>query len=365
MRVWIDMANSPHPLLFAPVIRRLETDGHDVLITARDNAQTVPLTLERWPDARIFGVESPPSRAAKAVSLGRRITELRGWAARARPDVALSHNSYAQIVTARSLGVRVVTAMDFEHQPANHLAFRLAGTIVLPQALSIRLVRRQGARPRKVRHYPGLKEELYLADFEPDPGVEESIGVHRDRDTALVVARTPPSRATYHRFGNPLFEAALHRVCSEPHAVCVVLPRHTEQREALIRLGLERCVVPDRPIDTRSLMSRADLVLGAGGTMTREAALLGVPVYSLFAGRPAAVDDWLIRRGQLNRLDRVEELPPLVPHGADRRSKLVALDGRSHAILETFIAATLGEDHSASQQPDALLAESRHDPLIP
>lgn len=340
MRVWIDMANSPHPLLFAPVARRLAADGHDVLVTARDNAQTVPLTLERWPEARIFGAESPPSRVAKATGLGRRIIELRRWAAHARPDVALSHNSYAQIVTARSLGVRVVTAMDFEHQPVNHLAFRLASTILLPEALPTRLVRAQGARPRKVRHYPGLKEELYLADFEPDPRVEERIGVRRDRETALVVARTPPSRATYHQFGNPLFEEALRMVCSQPQVVCVVLPRHAEQREVLTRLGLARCVIPDHPIDSRSLMSRADLVLGAGGTMTREAALLGVPVYSLFAGRPAAVDDWLIQRGQLIRLDSVEGLPPVVQF-RDRRSALDALERRSRAILETFIDATL------------------------
>jgi len=334
------MANSPHPLLFAPVARRLEADGHDVLITARDNAQTVPLTLERWPAAAVFGSESPSSRLAKAASVRRRIVELRRWAAKAKPDVALSHNSYAQIVTARSLRMRVVTAMDFEHQPANHLAFRLATTILLPEALPARLVRKQGASPPKVRHYPGLKEELYLADFEPDPGIEERVGVRRDGATALVVARTPPSRASYHRFGNPLFEDALRTVCSQPKVVCVVLPRHAEQREALTRLGLERCVIADRPVDTRSLMSRADLVLGAGGTMTREAALLGVPVFSLFAGRPPAVDDWLIQRGQLTRLDRVAQLPPIA-RLRDRQSALLELARRGAAILETFVDATV------------------------
>lgn len=342
MRVWIDMANSPHPLLFAPVARRLQADGHDVLVTARDNAQTVSLTLERWPDAEVFGTESPPHRAAKVVSLGRRFSELRRWAAAARPDVALSHNSYSQIVTARSLGVRVVTAMDFEHQPANHLAFRLAHKVLLPEALPARLVRRQGARAGKVHHYPGLKEELYLADFEPDPTVEERIGVRRNGETALVVARTPPSRATYHQFGNEVFEAALRRVCSQADVVCVVLPRHAEQREEIERLGLSNCIVCDQAVDSRSLMSGADLVLGAGGTMTREAALLGVPVYSLFAGRAATVDDWLIRQGLLRRLERAEDLPAITRRH-DRHSTLEELARRAGAILQTFVDVTLAK----------------------
>lgn len=348
MKVWIDMANSPHPLLFAPVARRLQAGGHDVLVTARDNAQTVALTLERWPDAEIFGAESPVGGAAKAASLLRRVAELRRWAAAVRPDVALSHNSYSQIVTARTLGIRVVTAMDFEHQPANHVAFRLADVVLLPAALPGRLVRRQGARPRKVIHYPGIKEELYLADFEPDAAVEHSIGIRRDAETLLVVARTPPSRAAYHRFDNPIFEAALGRVCAQPGVVCIVLARHAEQREAIVRLGLDGCLVAEHAVDSRSLISGADLVLGAGGTMTREAALLGVPVYSLFAGRPAAVDDWLIQRGLLKRLKRVEDLPPVVRRGGDR-SPPPELAQRGSAILQMFVDATL-TPHSGRRQ---------------
>jgi len=340
MKVWIDMANSPHPLLFAPVARRLQADGHEVLVTGRDNAQTASLTLATWPGAQIFGAESPHGRLAKGANIGRRMAALRRWAVAARPDVALSHNSYAQIVAARSLRVRVVTAMDFEHQPANHVAFRLAHLVLLPDALPVGLVRRQGARPPKVRQYPGLKEELYLADFEPDADVEKNIGVRRNGATALVIARTPPSRAAYHHFGNPLFEAALRRVCSQPNVVCVVLPRHAEQREAIQQLGLEGCVVPDHAVDSRSLMCGADLMLGAGGTMTREAALLGVPVYSLFAGRPAAVDDWLIKRGLLKRLERAEDLPS-VTRRSDHLPALEELAQRSRAILETFVEATL------------------------
>jgi predicted glycosyltransferase len=340
MKVWIDMSNSPHPLLFAPVARRLQDAGHEVLVTARDNAQTVALTLERWPDATVFGAESPPSRLAKAGVLARRVAELRRWARGRRPDVALSHNSYAQIVAAASCRMPIVTAMDFEHQPANHVAFHLADTILLPEALPSSLVRRQGARACKVRHYSGLKEELYLADFVPDAAVEQRAGITRVPGTILVVARTPPSRASYHRFGNPLFEAALRVVCGDPRVVCIVLARHAEQRAAIAELALENCIVPDEVLDSRSLMYRADVVLGAGGTMTREAALLEVPVFSLFAGRAAAVDDWLIRRGLLQRLERAEDLRSLTRRPREPPD-LAELARRGAVIQREFVAATL------------------------
>ena len=157
MKIWIDCSNSPHPLLFAPVARRLQNEGHAVMVTARDNAQTVELTRERWPGAEVIGAPSPRGRCAKVATLGRRVTDLRRWARRVGPDVALSHNSYAQIVAARSLGIPAVTAMDFEHQPANHLAFRLATTVLVPEVLPQDAIERQGAAGTKVVRYPGSR----------------------------------------------------------------------------------------------------------------------------------------------------------------------------------------------------------------
>src|SRR5690349_16153239 len=201
MKIWIDCSNSPHPLLFAPVARRLEQVGHQVVLTARDNAQTLELARERWPTVTVIGGVSPRRRWAKVAALSERISELRRWAAGAKPDVALSHNSYAQIVAARSLGIPAVTAMDFEHQPANHLAFRLATRILLPECMPLASVRGQGARAGKVDRYPGLKEEAYIGDFEPDPQILQRLGIERNGHV-IVMARTPPSRAAYHQFEN-------------------------------------------------------------------------------------------------------------------------------------------------------------------
>jgi predicted glycosyltransferase len=338
LRIWIDLANSPHPLLFAPVSRRLEAAGHEVAITVRDNAQTVELASTYWPSSLVIGTESPAGRAAKAATLGRRALELARWARNRRPDVALSHNSYAQIVAARTLGIPVVTAADFEHQPANHLAFRLATRILVPEALRNTRIARQGAHGRKTTFYPGLKEELYVGDFELDHEILSRLGIRRSAEEAIVVTRTPPSRAIYHRFHNPVFLETLRALDGDPNAVLVVLTRHREQRAAIEALKLRRCVMPEHAVDARSLMHEADLVVGAGGTMTREAALLGVPTVSLFAGAQPAVDRWLEQHGMLRRISNPEEVLPVQRRPTDPKSTEELTD-RGSKLIDVVIEA--------------------------
>jgi predicted glycosyltransferase len=342
VKIWVDLSNSPHALLFEPVVRTLRERGHTVELTARENAQTVELAQARWPEVEVIGGESPRGRAAKAATLGRRVAELARWCRARRPDVALSHNSYAQIVAAAALRVPAVTAMDFEHQPANHLAFRLARHVLLPEAMRELDLARTGATPAKVRYYPGLKEEVYLGDFEPDPTVLQRLGIDKRPSSVLVVARTPPSRALYHATDNPLFIQALRAAAAVPGTCILVLARHPEQRVALEGLNLENLIVPTAAVDSRSLMQAADLVIGAGGTMTREAALLGTRTVSVFAGRTPAVDVWLERRGRLSRLTVAEQLPPLVRPG-EPVSDNDHLRRRSRLLVEHFVAAaTMG-----------------------
>jgi predicted glycosyltransferase len=342
MRVWIDLANSPHPLLFAPIARRLQELGHWVGVTARDNAQTAELTLQRWPDAEIIGGPSPKSRTLKAEAMLARIPQLRRWAQSFGADVALSHNSYAQIVAARVLGLPVITAMDYEGQPANHLAFRLADVILMPEALRDSPARRQGASDQRARFYPGFKEEVYLGDFEPRSEVLDELALARD-GRPLVVARTPPSRAAYHQFGNPLFAETIDALAGDTGTRTVVLARHPEQRRALRERERDNVLVPDGAVDSRSLMYHADLVLGAGGTMTREAALMGVPAYSLFAGEQPAVDRELEREGRLRRLVSAAELLP-VRVRAHEPEPVEQLRARAARFVTTFVDTILETD---------------------
>lgn len=313
MRVWIDLTNSPHVLVMRPVIERLRADGHEVSVTARDFAQTIAL-CERMGIAHTpVGHHRGERVAAKAVGLASRSAALVRWARRqardrgARFDVALGHGSNDLSVAAAVLRVPSATMFDYEWATVQHnINCRLARAVVVPEAIPPERLRRFGAGG-KLRRYAGLKEEYYLADFEPDRGVLAELGLDRERPIAVV--RTPPEVSLYHRFASERFEQVLerlHRAAGEEGLQPVVLPRVSSQRE---RLALVRdFVVPERAIDAQSLIAQADLVISAGGTMNREAAALGVPVYSTFEGRLGAVDERLIAEGRLHRLIDAAEL---------------------------------------------------------
>ena len=174
----------------------------------------------------------------------------------------------------------------------------------------------------KLRRYPGLKEEYYLADFEPAP-------VDVPPGKQLIVARTPPEVSLYHRHGNPLFLSVLDRLGRDERAHVVVLPRTDEQRARIRGLGLPSVSVPDRAVEAQSLIAAAAAVVSAGGTMNREAVALGTPVFTTFTGRLGAVDEQLIREGRLIQLhDPAQlDLDGLPPRGERlRRDPNLLLD---------------------------------------
>ncbi len=206
-------------------------------------------------------------------------------------------------VAAALLRVPSATAFDYEFAVAQHnVNCRLARAVVVPDAIPPERLYRYGARG-KLRRYPGLKEEYYLADFEPDEGVLSELSL--DRGRLLVVVRTPPDVSLYHRFENPLFGRVLDRLAAGT-AQTVVLPRTPTQREEVLRAG--SFVVPDHAIDAQSLVAYADLVISAGGTMNREAVALGTPVYTTFEGRLGAVDERLLGEGRLRKLTDPDDI---------------------------------------------------------
>jgi hypothetical protein len=197
---------------------------------------------------------------------------------------------------------------DYEWATAQHQVIcRLANRVLVPDAIPAERLARYGARPPKLVRYPGLKEEYYLADFEPDPRALDELGV--DADAILAVVRTAPSYALYLGGAeSELVPRVLARLAGDERTQTVVLARTAEQRHAVRELGLPRVVVPDRAVDGRSLVAYADLLVSAGGTMNREAAVLGTPVWSIFEGRLGAVDEHLAREGRLRFLHDPDEL---------------------------------------------------------
>jgi predicted glycosyltransferase len=304
MLVWLDMANSPHPMLLGPLADELGRAGHDVWVTTRDHAQTVDLTREHWPDAAVVGGPSPSSRAGKVRRLTGRMTALRRLAGERRPQVAVSLNSYAQVIAARSLGIPTVTMMDYEFQPANHISFRLASRVVVPAAFPQERLRHYGVRSdARVRRFDGYKEELYL-DRDAGSGDDGWGTPAGSGDAVRCLFRPPPHGAMYHRDGNSQFDELVIRASGRSDTSVLVLPRFPEQRDQYG--SLPRVRVADRTVDGLRTLRGADVFIGAGGTMCREAALLGVPAYTVFAGQIAAVDERLIAAGGLRDLRAAE-----------------------------------------------------------
>ena len=300
MRVWIDLTNSPHVLVMRPVIERLRARGHEVEVTARDFAQTLGL-LERFGLAHTaVGHHRGERLAAKARGLAARSAALVRWArSRERFDAALGHGSNDLTIAARLLRIPCATTFDYEWATVQHtINCRLAQVVCVPATIPAERLARYGARGRKLRRYEGLKEEYYLADFEPDPAVLRDLGL--DATQPIAVVRTPPAVSLYHRFENPLFGQVLDRLRGTQ---TVVLPRIDAQRAEL-----DGFIVPERAIDAQSLIAFADLVISAGGTMNREAVALGTPVYTTFEGRLGAVDERLLGDGRLKRLERADEI---------------------------------------------------------
>ena len=301
MHVWVDLTNSPHVLVFRPLIALLRERGHEVEVTAREYAQTMQLLELHGIEATAIGSHGGASNLGKARAEVSRITALRRWAKPRRFDVALAHGSHDLTLTARSLGIPSATAFDYEFAWLQHqLGCRAATRVVVPDAIPEERLAHYGVR-RKLRRYPGLKEEYYLADFEPGP-------VDVPGGKTLVVVRTPPEVSLYHRHGNPLFLDVLDRLGRDERVHAVVLPRTDEQRKTIRGLGLPSLVVPDRAVEAQSLIAAAAVVVSAGGTMNREAVALGTPVYTTFGGRLGAVDEALIREGALVKLERAADI---------------------------------------------------------
>ncbi|HSL63893.1 MAG TPA: DUF354 domain-containing protein [Gaiellaceae bacterium] len=298
MRVWIDMTASAHVLVFRPLIAILRARGDEVELTAREYAQTLELLRLHGLEAEIIGRHGGRSRVGKARAMTGRLGALRRWARPRGFDLALAHGSHELTMTARRLGIPSSTTFDYEWAWLQHqLGCRAATKVVVPDAIPPERLARYGATGEKLLRYPGLKEEYYLADFRPDEGVLEQAGV--DPERVLVVLRPPPDVSLYHRHSNPLFPQTLEFLGRRDDVHAVVIPRTHEQRDYVKRLALPSVLVPDHAVDAQSLIALADVVVSAGGTMNREAAALGVPVYTTYGGRLGGVDEALIREGRL------------------------------------------------------------------
>jgi uncharacterized protein len=305
--VWVDLDNSPHVPLFAPIIKELERRGYAVLVTARDCFQVCDLAnlleVRHRPIGRHYGKHG----LLKAAGLCFRALQLAPTIWRNRPALAISHGSRSQLLLSALMRLPSIVMIDYEF--ARGLTLMRPGWAMLAEPIPEASV---GLGKERILKYPGIKEDVYVPNFRPDPSIQAELGI--GGDVIAVTIRPPANEAHYYcPESDALFRAVLEMLSHRDDVRIILLPRNRKQEEA-IREGWPalfasgKMKVPDRAVDGLNLIWHSDLVISGGGTMNREAAALGVPVYSIFRGKIGAVDRYLAQAGRLVLVESREDV---------------------------------------------------------
>jgi hypothetical protein len=337
MRVWVDCTAAAHPLVLRPIVEQLEARGHEVFVTAREYGQTLGVLERLGMPYESVGRHAGASSLRKGAALAGRSAGLARLVWGRRPDLALAHGSVDLALVSWLYRIPSVQMQDYEFAGLQRqVAFRLARRVLMPDSIPVERLRRIGAKDSKLFRFPGLKEEYYLAGFEPDPAVLGELGL--DREKVLVVLRPPPETSAYHAHGD-LYGETIRQLAGAGSVQAVVIPRTEEQASRTRAIGAANLVVPERALDAQSLIAFADLVVSAGGTMNREAVALGTPVFTTFAGRMGGVDEALIADGRLQVLAdpaglplRKRDAPPGVRNSRDPELLVEAVLGAVEGV---------------------------------
>ena len=334
VRIWIDLDNTPHVPLFIPIIRELERRGHEVVLSARDAFQVCELADRKRLSYIRIGRHYGKNPIRKILGLMIRAVQLAPFYFRFRPGVALSHGSRSQILLANLAGIPTILAADYEHSKTIRPA--RPRWMIVPEALyGEKLL----VKDQRLRLYRGIKEDVYAPDFLPDPSLPGELGLCPD--DLVITVRPPANEAHYYNpESDQLMVALMSRVIRTPGIRAVLLPRNQTQEKAMRRkfpdwFGDDRTIVPGRVIDGLDLLWHSDLVVSGGGTMNREAAALGVPVYSIFRGTMGAVDRMLEREGRLTMIRSVDEVESKIRFV--RRDKTGIPDGGRREALNDIV----------------------------
>lgn len=343
-KIWIDLDNSPHVPFFAPIIQELEKLGHSVLLTARDRYQVRDLAALFNLKCRFIGRVQMANKLAKAGGLGLRSSRLAWIGLREKPDLAVSHGSRSQIVAASILGIPCISIGDYEHTA--RLKIIKATWVMVPEVIPDEALR---YKKPWILKYPGIKEDVYAPTFVPDAGIVSLLGIS-DRDI-VITARPPASEANYHsEESEKLFRASMELLAKHKQTKILLIPRNERQAETLRKLwpnlfASGKLIMLEHAVNGLNLIWHSDLVVSGGGTMNREAAALGVPVYSVFRGKTGAVDQYLAKSGRLILLESVNEVRTKLLVVKRKRQPYCANEGsRALPVIVNHLQSVLTSD---------------------
>ncbi len=305
LKIWIDVASSSHVFFFKPIIEELEVLGHSVSITAKDYADTTRLL-------RTFQIPYSPIRTHTRSQNTKKVTEVikRGahlvtYAKDMNFDLALAFDSPSLALAAKILCIPSVEFMDDENQPLHYLTMRLCDKVVIPLYYPDELLSRYGASPKAIK-YDGLKEQVYLSNFQPQQNYLRSF--HIDEKKVIVTIRPPTTRESNQCFQDGLFYEIVKYLVKNRNATVIAITHSEEQRRTFASFGQSDFVVSDKCVDKRNLLYFSDIVLSADGIINREAAVLGIPTYTIFNGQLSAVDRHLINLGRITPIQSYADM---------------------------------------------------------
>lgn len=315
LKIWFDADNGPHVLIMRPLVGELMSRGHHVVFTARDRTSTCELLDLYGFEYRTVGGEYGRGMSGKVRGTLGRAWSLMGAMKGQNPDVSFGHGSRALPIASRLMAVPSVTMYDYEWVDPRLFNWFCRG-ILMPAAITPKRCREAGISGRKVVNYPGFKEELYLGGKEFDTSIAPELGLRPE--AVKVLLRPPATTAHYHNpEADTILESILAKLATGQDVQLVYLPRTPDQADLPRKAGVAEIIIPDKVYDGPSLVAAMDMVISGGGTMTREAAILGVPSYSFFRGRSGKVDEALAESGRLTMVtaaDDVMEKLAVVPN---------------------------------------------------
>jgi predicted glycosyltransferase len=306
-KIWIDLDNSPHVPFFVPIIEEIQKRGHQVFLTGRNSYQVCELLELNHLSCKVVGAHWGKNRILKTLGTCLRAVQLLPLAFRAKPHLAVSHGSRSQLIVGTTLGIPTIAMYDYEFTAG--AGFFHPDWVFTPQYLPSDT---DFETRNRLLKYPGLKEDVYIRNVRLDNSVKTQLGLVPS--DIMVTVRPPATEAHYHNTeADTLFDAALNLLLERPDVRVVLLPRNQKQTKDLERvwstaIAERKIVIPARVVNGVDLVWASDLVISGGGTMNREAAALGVPVYSIFRGRIGAVDKHLASTGRLVLLETVEDV---------------------------------------------------------
>ena len=292
MRIWFDLTNSPHVQFFRQMMAELSDEGHDIVVTSRDAANTVDLlNLYGIPYHSVGGFYGK-SLLHKVAGNSVRVRELVKFVKSEQVDAGISQSSFTSAIAGRLAGVPTIYTNDNEHALGNKVSFACAHHVFVPQFIDVDSVAGAFVARDKVTQYPGVKEGIYLWQRYLSPTVSGDGA--RDK----VYYRPEPYYAQYYKGDAHGVDDVL--VALKDEVPIVILPRDKTQAARYREARFAGITVCDTPLTFDRIVKDCRLFIGAGGTMTREMAVVGVPTVSVYQDQLLEVDKFLISTGHMS-----------------------------------------------------------------